>query len=530
MTLNSNKLIGVKNVIPFWVGFSIGLFFFTSHILGFNLSLFPGDLGDARFNMYLLEHDYKFFFGKINDFWSAPFMFPAKDTITFSDNLLGSAPIYAFFRLLGSSRETAFQLWILIVTFLNYACTYWFLKLVFKNREAAVIGALIFTFSMGLQSQMTHAQTFPRYPISLALGMSYFFYKKLDIRYFYGAVFFVVYQFYCGIYLGFMLFIPISLLLLGILIYKRRLFRKNIRSVKWVSGMLFSIGFNLLFLWVLMHPYYIRAQEMPSPLLNTIIPTIPTVRSFFYSQKGSLFWNFLSSVGNDYPAFWDHQIFVGGMAMISLLLSFLLIIFRRKSKYLNNVYSPFLYLMLIVGFLTFAFFIRFRGYTLYLLLLHIPGFSSMRSMGRIINVELIFFAIATAFISKILLEKYLTYRKLVFIGLCCFFVLDNYFKVGSSYCTDKALAQKRVYELGVKMKHIPPGSVISYEPLLTSSSIIFYQIDAMLASQNLNLKAVNGYSGTSPAGYTPYWENPNKNTRRQWFERNKYFGSVYIIH
>lgn len=49
-------------------------------------------------------------------------MYPWKNVIGLSDNLLGTAPIYSLFRLLSYGREGAFQGWMLTLFGLNYWC------------------------------------------------------------------------------------------------------------------------------------------------------------------------------------------------------------------------------------------------------------------------------------------------------------------------------------------------------------------------------------------------------------------------
>lgn len=62
--------------------------------LGWQLPFYYGDTGDARFNMYLLEHSYQFVCRPSSHFWNAPFFYPTSEVITYSDNHLGIAPIY----------------------------------------------------------------------------------------------------------------------------------------------------------------------------------------------------------------------------------------------------------------------------------------------------------------------------------------------------------------------------------------------------------------------------------------------------
>ncbi len=154
------------NYFPFLLGLALGVFFVTLELLGFNLAFLPGDLGDTRFNIYLLEHAHQYFFtGTVpaESYRDAPFMYSQESAITFSDNLLGSFFIYSLFRLLGSDIYLAFQWWVIVVTVLNYSSAYVFINYLLKNRYAATLGAVIFAFSIALIGQYAHVQTFPRF-------------------------------------------------------------------------------------------------------------------------------------------------------------------------------------------------------------------------------------------------------------------------------------------------------------------------------------------------------------------------------
>ena len=100
----------MQNIAAFLIGVIVVLWF-TLNITGVNLEYFPGDEGDARFNTYILEHGHQFLSGNQDALWEAPFMYPEASVISYSDNLIGSAPVYSFFRMLNFDRETSFQLW-----------------------------------------------------------------------------------------------------------------------------------------------------------------------------------------------------------------------------------------------------------------------------------------------------------------------------------------------------------------------------------------------------------------------------------
>lgn len=77
--------------------------------LGWQLPFYYGDTGDARFNMYLLEHSYQFVCHPTSHFWNAPFFYPTSEVITYSDNHLGIAPIYIVLRLMGQNVGIVYQ-------------------------------------------------------------------------------------------------------------------------------------------------------------------------------------------------------------------------------------------------------------------------------------------------------------------------------------------------------------------------------------------------------------------------------------
>lgn len=512
------------------LGLMLGLFLFTFNVVGFNFIFFPGDLGDGRLNLYFLEHAHKFFTGQVSSFWNAPFMYPENNVTAYSDNLLGSAPIYSLFRLIGFDTYKSYQLWFVVLSGLSYISAFYFLKHVFKDNYSAVLGAFIFAFSLALQSQLTHAQTFPRFAIPLAFLMAVRFGEELNPKYFFYTLLLVVYQIYCGIYLGFMLAIPIAIYLIltitrGMLIdWKSRL------NLKWLLQVTAYGLLNIAILLPLMLPYMERKFSPNLEHYKQISNSIPTIKSHFFSQQGSLFWDFLSKTGQNYEAWWDHQIFAGGIATICLIISFSwLLHYSIKTKFHFKSFSAPLLLML-TGLLTFFLYIRFNTLSAYIALYFLPGFSSMRSLTRIINIELIFFAIATAFVFSKILERKLKLKPLLFILALSLLICDNYFFENKSYKTEVRVAKERIERIETAFAQIPDGSVVSYEPIKLESKSIYYQIDAMLISQKHNLITLNGYTATCPGDYGMYWNEPNEKSRNHWL-RDKSFpqDTLYVV-
>jgi hypothetical protein len=514
---------------PYLLGLILGLYFITLNVTGIDFAYFPGDLGDGRFNIYILEHAHQYFSGNLESFWSAPFMYPEKEIITFSDNLLGTAPIYSIFRVFGADIFTAFQFWFVVMVILNYSSCYLFLNWLLKNKYAAVLGAFVFAFSMGLQSQMAHAQTFPRFFIPLTIWMLLLFMAELKPKHFFFALFFGVMQFYSGIYLGFMLSIPLVFILLVLTIKKRKELIQQFKQWKWLLQILVAFFVNLVLLIVLMLPYYERSVQVGESVFEQDLHTIPLFKSFIFAPQGSPIWGFLNSVGTELQAPWNHQLFPGGIAVLSLLTFFLLMTFRKKLN-IKQLHSNNITILALTALLTFVFVIRVNELTLYRLFYSIPGFSSIRSITRIINIDVLFFGLALAVIALLILNRFVKYKVPIFILMLALLTFDNYFIEGSSYRYEKKIAQQRLKSLKEKMKDIPIGGIVSYEPVKREDAVYCYQIDAMLAAQSLGLKTVNGYSGNSPVAYQSFWYEMNEDARITWFESLNFKpDTVYVI-
>jgi hypothetical protein len=507
-----------------------GILLFSFNTIGFDFSFFPGDLGDARLNLYFLEHCHLFFSGKIQSFWNAPFMFPEHNVLTYSDNLLGSAPIFSLFRSIGFDIFKSFQLWYLVVTALNYICAFYFLKYILGNNYAAALGAFIFAFSIALQSQLSHAQTFPRFAIPLAFLYAVKFSKEFEPRYFLFTLLFIVYQIYCGIYLGLMLSIPIGIYFLILFVKKLINDKRLYFNRTWLIAMILYSLLIIIILIPIIHPYLERKIPPSLEHYQEIFQSLPTINSHLFSQEGSLFWDSLSKVTQHYTAWWDHQIFAGGIATACLILSFIVFIYLYTvSKQNTSAYSN-IFILLLTGLITIIFYIRFDDFSPYYLIYHLPGFSSMRSLARIINIELIFFALATAFMYSFIIKKYLKYNSLLF-GISFFILIgDNYFFQDKMYRTKLSLAKDRLEGIQKTFEAIPAGSVVSYEPLKLESASIYYQIDAMLAAQKYNLKTINGYTARCPGEFSLYWNEPNENNRNYWLLSKKSdLDTLYVI-
>ncbi|MCA1762928.1 MAG: hypothetical protein LC664_08050 [Flavobacteriales bacterium] len=327
-----------------------------------------------------------------------------------------------------------------------------------------------------------------------------------------------------------MLVVPTGILLLLGVLKGWRDGNNALKRGKWYALIGASLVANLLVLWPLMQPYTKRAIPSSYEHYQQIVHTIPTIKSYFYSTRGSVVWEFFSDMNVQIQMWGQHQLFSGGVATVCLFLGFIWVVatlFRSNWRIFSLSTTQ---MLLITGLITFILFLRIDRVSAYLALYYIPGFSSLRSLTRIINIQLLFFAISVSFVFAAILKKSGKRNTVVFLLALGVLVLDNSFDGNGIFRKSKSEARERVSVLDDALSRIPDGSVFSYEPTNPDDLPIHHQLDAMLASQRHNLKTVNGYTATSPVEFSFYWHDPNAPNRNYWLSsQNLEFDSLFVV-
>ena len=121
------------------------------------------DPGDTILNIYFLEHAYRHF-TTINivdstHFWSPNYFWPVKDTLAWSDHLLGQSIIYGFFRLIFDPFQS-YLAWLLLTLWFNYVSVRFAIQKISPQTEQVWLSliALVTTFSPTILQQLGHPQ------------------------------------------------------------------------------------------------------------------------------------------------------------------------------------------------------------------------------------------------------------------------------------------------------------------------------------------------------------------------------------
>ncbi len=511
----------MKKIIPLLIPIIlliIGLYFGILKIYGTDFSKVPGDFGDARFNNYILEHDYLYFIGKVNKYWDAPFMYPFKNVIAFSDNLLGTAPIYSIFRCMNGDRETSFQLWLLTLFILNFTCCYFVLRKWSKNNVLSSVGAYVYAFSIFIVGNIYNVQTFPRFIIPFVF---YWFWKYLsekNIKYFLFFCLGIVFQFYCGIYLGFILLYTLIFFFVSyIIIYKDVLLFSQLKNPKIIIQHFIVLSISGATFFPLIFPYLLSSHQTGIATFNEVLSSVPSLRSYFFTSNAAQSWECLSKHGlSAFKNWWCHFLFIGALPWLGIAA----VPFVLYTKKMEKTEKKFLRFLILSLFFSFIFCLNINGFSLYKYIYNIPGFSVMRSLNRLINVEVFFFILILVFTFNELSKKNKSIRWIVaFFPLII--IIDNRIDPDKVMTYDKWKSKERIAVVRNEISnHYNPKykAIVCIEDNVID--VVSFHLDVMLAAQELNVPCVNSYTGHNPNEYNDFFNKIDKKSVLIWYKFN----------
>jgi hypothetical protein len=474
-------------------------------IMHLDLSRIPGDLGDGRLNNYFLEHGYQWITGQVKSFWNAPFMFPTPNTMAFSDNHLGTLPLYALFRSASFDRETSYQLWFISLFALNYLSCAWVLKKWSVSVPGIMAGAYLFAFSMPVIAKINHSQLMPRFMIPISFYLTLAYLDKPKNRTLALICLSVVFQFYCTIYMGYFLVLGLLLTVVAhfLVVQDRSAFRSamggSIRGFVVKSSIVLAV---MILLAPLMLPYFASSLQYGVRTWSDIKTMLPRFQSYLLPEYGSLLWNWMTPVAQQLPMSWEHHLFIGAVPLSAIVLTPVLYL-RKKT---DPLYGK--SMILTVALLLLVLITIYHGKSIYRIVMDvIPGLRSVRAVTRIILMEIFpVAAIVAVMITRISQvtpgPKNSVVLSVIPFALVLLVAIDQFVWIPDfmGYSKSEAQARSRKVEQMVKDTK-PDAAVFAYMPARSADPPFMTHLDAMLAAQHLRIATVNGYSGNMPHEY-----------------------------
>lgn len=459
------------------------------------LDCVPGDLGDSRFNNVVLEHFYRWMTGQEGSLLSPSFYYPMPGVSTFSDNHWGTAWIYALLRGLGWDRYQAFDLWYLGGYLTNFVISHWVFRRLRFSPLASASAAFAFAFAMPVIARHGHAQLSYRFlmPVGLLLWQCF----RTDGRWRWVGLLALAIagQFYISIYLGYFM-----VLLLGAWAVAQLLLERN-AGAPWFGqwreqgargeiavsllGIVVAVVSVALLMWPYLHYSKIYGFQRS---IEEVSNMLPHVQSYFLADESAIWGRASRQVAVALPMRHEHQLFFGvGMLGLGLVALF------RSSQCLRWVAFLSMVLLAVVT-------LSVHGYSLYLLVLKLPGVGSIRAVARIGLAMALPMAVLVALAVDAVRRPEDGWRPLVFV-LVLVMIAESATVRTSSY--DIQAARDRI---GALRNGIDEGSgqdAILFTPMRDGRSPIETELDGIILAQEMNRPTLNGYSGNIPPGYEP---------------------------
>ncbi len=468
----------------------------------------PGDLGDSRFNLALLEFFYRtlpaLLHARPADFLNAPFFYPWPGVTNFSDTFWGNGEVYALARALGAAELAAFRAWFLAGFALTYIVAFLSFRKLGLRTFGAATGAFLFTFPLPMAAQFDHVQLVYRLWIPPAVLAFDGFLTRRSLRGGAAAVLFVALQLAVSIYLGLFLCLLLASYAAALcLVARNRLAlprwaaaRSAAATTLVTTGILFAAG--LVVLAVVGIPYFdVQSMYGFTRSWHEVAAGLPRPASYLLSGASTLWPNLSSRF--PLPLLVEQQIFPGAAAIVPF--AWFLLSSRARAR--HSLIAP----MLACAAILFVLTIDLGGHTLYRLIYPLPGFSAVRAVARVVLVTMLPLAVLfgllvddlTALGSSRLQRGFLAALLSGFMVAECSLV-GHYGSAPTAWSARLEALESRL------PKHLPPRAVLAVAtPPLgpgTDWAWILPQIDAEVAAATFGISTMNGYSGNRP----PTWK------------------------
>ena len=493
-----------------FIGFATSMACVVYYVYWFvNKGVFVGDLGDARFNMFVLEHVYRWLSGLEDSLLSPRIFFPYPHTLGFSDTHAGTALVYAFFRFAGMDTYHAFNAWIGLGYLGTFLVAYYVLLRLSLSPLIAAMAAFAFAFSLPSIAQTSHAQLTYRFGTPLAFLFAYEFTRSKSpddlLRLVAACSLQLLMNVYNGLYTVMIcgVFLPLSAIYLGWTGEGgyRRLWQ-DVRSALMrpanyrASTIAVASVITAAALVVLSFHAYVSYLYGLGRHWGDIVPMVPRLSSYLLMDSLPYWAPVSGAIGVlDYRN--EHQLFLG-VPLIALFVAVLVYLAWRW-----RTVSFQLKIFAVSALVTVILMTSFGGHPLYIFVAQLPGFSALRAASRYELILVFPLVAAVGLFIQILLDRPRTkiFGAVAIAGWATWSAVD--LAMVRMDTTSIATAKSRIEDAiaETRNKRIDPTAVMAYGADYKGHPAVV-QVDAMLLAQQLDIPTFNGYSGNFPPGYS----------------------------
>ena len=461
-----------------------------------------GDAGDARFNMFIMEHIYQFLLGN-HSFTDVGIFYPTSNTISYSDMNLVSGLFHSLLRTFGLNIYLAAHYSWILMHFLGSLILFFFLRNKLKlTTFCALIGVILFCYSCAYMFQLNRPQVliFSLFPTSLWFIFNFFEFIQIpQKRLFYGflSLFSLALIPYTSWYIA--CYIALGTFLFGFLFFILFFKKISFKHLRELGQHKLEIVTYLIFSFFLLTPFVIITLPTYTYFnRNFISKNLPSfVDLIDVSPDNFLYGSFLENI-IDYS---DRPGLVCGFAFLTLTLIIVSIIgqlcafYRIRKPRLENYLKATLALFCLTWFLL-IFKYTDTPYNPWNILQQIlPPLSTLRFEQRL----LFFVSLPCAILVALSIQDFLKYKNyskknyfLITLFLCSFLFIENYKPTRNHDIYPGVIEWNLSTQLKKENIPSPPSTCkIMY-------GVDISTLDTWRAAIQFGLKTTAGYSGGEP--------------------------------
>ena len=461
--------------------------------------LIPGDIGDSRFNLYVLEHGYQWMVGS-GSLWNMEFFWPIKGAGAFSEMHLGSLIFYVFPRILGLDMYISMQVWFMAGLYGTLFSAYFAARWLRCSVLGSGIAAFVFTCALPVTAQISRVQFVHRWAIPWAVAAVISTSRQLIARKnnILMLIVAVCIQFVISPGSAVATIFVCSILWGVVIVVNPPMDNLPLIRIKPISAALGLTAIVFAGYVALNYSHFKTIYGIKRETFETLLFS-PTFKSLFLADH-SVLWQGLS---------YKHSAFDIGRPEIQLfvglgLATFVLIGVFRASR-LNT-----LEIALFIGtLLAFLGIVKIGGWSAFTRIQIIPGFDSVRTPGRFILVLLFPIGLIAGSGFRLLATSKSTTLKsmacVVLVFMCIEYSAIDLKTVSKTELTTRT--ENLISRIDTKIKALNGAHVDAFLVLddnEQSSAVQNFEsmkdLDAMLASLKIGIPTLNGYSGFLPFG------------------------------
>lgn len=456
----------------------------------------PGDNGDGRMIIGVLENFYIAFNYENFSFLKTTYLYTFNDSIFFSETLWGLGWLFLILREIGFDIFYSYKILFFIVFILNFLSSYYCCKKLQLSFNSRMLASFLFTFSLPIIAQDAHFALYFRAFIPICITCLILYFKNRNVNYILYFLIFFSLQILCGIYTS--IFLAIVSLVTIIIFIKS--FEKSIfHGIKYETEIIYK-GFTLIqkiiFLIItcgilIYISQYYRVMSLyefsrsyPDKALINIFSFITTDRSIFWPNR---------LIPKGYPVH-EQQLYLG----ISIFI--ILFIFLKNIKNLKN--SEDFKFFSKISFFSILCFFSFFGVSIFFFLHFLPGINGIRIPCRSILIILFPLSVFIGLGFDKLFQKNKNYKIIyIFLVLLLLFETATAEKVTTSIRKEDV----RTFELRKYFIDVDKSKILVFQNDNEENfgKFLKKEHDITFISSRYGVKTLNGWNSFIPKDYHP---------------------------